>query len=252
MPISYGDLQWAAINIRRPTVGDAAQLSATITNLIEQSKAQVAAGKPAGTVLFLSTKLDCRGDRVAQDAAVNPYFQRAVAMIYDALDAVDLSGASQERPIIAAGLAGMRSTRYVEFSTGRQPSPVQKCHLNACVYDTKTWEQAAAFALDTNPRVRRWVKNDHLGFVVPYRKDGIRRNYLPDFIVELFDAQFLVVEIKGQLGDAEIKAAAAQRWCAAVNNDGRFGQWTYHLVRHPGDLGKILDQQPAVSKQAAA
>jgi type III restriction enzyme len=194
---------------------------------------------------FLATKLECRGDRIAQDVAVNPYFQRAVAMIYDALDAVDLSGASQERPIIAAGLAGMRSTRYVEFHTGRQPSPVQKCHLNACVYDTQTWEQAAAFTLDTHSRVRRWVKNDHLGFVVPYRKDGIRRNYLPDFIVELHDGPFLIVEIKGQIGDGEIKAAAAQRWCTAVNNDGRFGAWTYHLVRHPGDLGKILDLQAA-------
>lgn len=36
----------------------------------------------------------------------------------------------------AAGLAGMRSTRYVEFHTGRPRYPVQKCHLNAAVYDT--------------------------------------------------------------------------------------------------------------------
>jgi type III restriction enzyme len=201
---------------------------------------------------FLTTKLDCRGDRVAQDVAVNPYFQRAVSMIYDALDAVDASGASQERPIIAAGLAGKRSTRYVEFYTGRQPSPVQKCHLNACVYDTKTWEQAAAFVLDTHLKVRRWVKNDHLGFVVPYRKDGVRRNYLPDFIVELHDGQFLVVEIKGQIGDGEIKAAAAQRWCVAVNNDGRFGWWSYHLVRHPGDLSGILDRQLSFSSVKVA
>ena len=140
------------------------------------------------------------------------------------------------------GLAGMRSTRFVEFATGRLPSPVQKCHLNACVYDTKTWEQAAAFALDTHPRVRRWVKNDHLGFVVPYRKDGIRRNYLPDFIVELTDGPKLVIEIKGQMGDGEIKAGAARRWCAAVNNDGRFGQWSYHLVTDPGDVGRVIDQ----------
>lgn len=85
------------------------------------------------------------------------------------------------------------------------------------------------------------MKNDHLGFVVPYRKDGIRRNYLPDFIVELNDGRRLIIEIKGQLGDAEIKAAAAQRWCTAINNDGRFGAWTYHLVRHPGDMGKVLN-----------
>ena len=51
----------------------------------------------------------------------------------------------------------------------------------------------------------------------------------------------LVVEIKGQPGDAEIKAAAAQRWCRAVNNDGRFGTWSYHLVTHPATLTKLLE-----------
>ena len=104
-----------------------------------------------------------------------------------------------------------------------------------------TWEQAAATALDSHAAVVRWVKNDHLGFVVPYRKDGTRRHYLPDFIVELTDDDRLIVEIKGQIGDAEIKAAAAQRWCQAVNNDGRFGRWSYHLVRQPPELIKVID-----------
>ena len=101
---------------------------------------------------------------------------------------MDLSGASQERPIIAAGLAGMRSTRYVEFHTGRPRYPVQKCHLNAAVYDTQTWEQATA----------------------------------------------------------------AKRWCVAVNNDGRFGRWSYHLVRHPADLGTVIDKQSVAPVPAAA
>jgi type III restriction enzyme len=191
---------------------------------------------------FLASRIECRGNRTAQDVAINPYFQRAVASLNDALEPFDPSGVSEERPVIAAGLAGMRSTRFVEFHTGRAPSPVQKCHLNAAVYDTQTWEQVAAFALDSHAAVRRWVKNDHLGFVVPYRKEGVRRNYLPDFIVEMVDGRRLIIEIKGadQNRDADIKAAAAQRWCAAVNNDGRFGPWTYHLVRDPAAIGAIL------------
>jgi type III restriction enzyme len=64
------------------------------------------------------------------------------------------------------------------------------------------------------------VKNDRLGFVVPYGKDGTRRNYLPEFIAELVDGQFSSLKIKGQIGDGEIKVAAAKRWCTAVNNDG--------------------------------
>lgn len=190
---------------------------------------------------FLATKLKCMGNRAAQDVALNPYFQRAAGILIDALEAVDESGKNQERPVIAPGPAGLRSTRHVEFFTGRHPWPVQKCHLNAMVADTKTWEQSAATALDAHPSVAHWVKNDHLGFQVPYRKDGVRRRYLPDFIVVLVTGERMVIEIKGQIGDAEVKAAAAHRWCNAVNNDGRFGRWSYHLVRQPPDLMKILD-----------
>lgn len=190
---------------------------------------------------FLLSKVECRGNSAPQDVALNPYFLRAVGTLTEALESVDESGRTQERPVIAPGPAGERSTRFVEFYTGRQPWPAHKCHLNAIVADTKTWEQAAATVLDAHLDVRRWVKNDHLGFVVPYRKDGVRRRYLPDFIVELTSGQRLIIEIKGEEGDAQIKAAAAERWCNAVNNDGRFGRWSYHLVRQPPDLMKLLD-----------
>jgi type III restriction enzyme len=189
---------------------------------------------------YLQTKLDCRGNRAPQDVALNPYFQQAVGILFDAMRAVDESGKTLERPVIAPGVAGMRSSKYIDFHTGRHPWPVQKCHLNAMVADTRTWEQAAATALDAHPGVARWVKNDHLGFVVPYRKDGTRRHYLPDFIVELTNGERLIVEIKGQPGDSEIKAAAAHRWCNAVNNDGRFGRWGYHVVHQPANLLALL------------
>ena len=189
---------------------------------------------------FLVSKLDCKGNRAPQDVALNPYFQRASGMLYEAIEGVDESGKIHERPVIASGPAGTRSTRFVEFYTGREPWPVHKCHLNAMVADTKQWEQSAAYCLDTHAAVSRWVKNDHLGLVVPYRKDGVRHRYLPDFIVVLTDGRKLIVEVKGELGDAEIKAAAAQRWCIAVNNDGRFGNWGYLLLRHPADLVQLL------------
>ena len=52
----------------------------------------------------------------------------------------------------------------------------------------------------------------------------------------------LLVEIKGQIGDAMIKKAAAERWCRAVTNDGRFGVWQYHLCFGAVDLKKVLDE----------
>ena len=200
---------------------------------------------------FLATRLDCRGHRAAQDVALNPYCQRAVGLLREAARPTG-DGPPAERPVIPPGPAGTRSTRHVEFHTGRQPWPALKCHLNAIVADTKTWEQAAATALDAHPSVQRWVKNDHLGFVVPYRRDGVRRRYLPDFIAQLTTGEWLIVEIKGQEGDSAVKAAAAHRWCKAVNNEGRFGQWTYSIVRQPADLMKLLDSRGKATASPAA
>ena len=165
----------------------------------------------------------------------------------DAITAVDESGASQEKPIVA----GVRSTKWVDFHTGKDIAPVHKCHLNAGVFDTTLAEQQAAFIFDTHEQVDRWVKNERLGFVIPYRREGILRRYFPDFIVELVDGEKLIVETKGRdAPDVEIKKAAAVRWCQAVNNDGRFGRWSYHLVWEMGELQRLLRGQAQNGKAA--
>jgi type III restriction enzyme len=175
-----------------------------------------------------------------QDLAINPYFGKAVAMIVNAMHAVDSGGTSQERPVFAPGAAALRSTRTVNFHTGKPLHDVQRCHLNAAVFDSD-WERKAAELLGSHPAVAAWVRNDRLGLVIPYRKEGTPRKYLPDFIVTLVDGQHLIIEIKGQVGDALIKKSEAERWCRAVNNDGRFGRWSYHLCFGPGELQVVLD-----------
>ncbi len=45
------------------------------------------------------------------------------------------------------------------------------------------WEQKVAQVLESLPQVAAYVKNDHLGFVIPYTLDGEQRSYLPDFLV---------------------------------------------------------------------
>ena len=85
------------------------------------------------------------------------------------------------------------------------------------------------------------MKNDRLGLVVPYRKDGVARKYFPDFVVGMTDDKFLIVEIKGQEGDAAIKKAAAERWCKAVTNDGRFGSWAYSICWGANDIINVLN-----------
>jgi type III restriction enzyme len=109
--------------------------------------------------------------------------------------------------------------------------------------DTKKWEQSAGFALDAHPGVVRWVKNEHLGLRVPYRKNGVGASYIPDFVAELDVGLFLLVEIKGQYSDdADIKAKAAQRWVEAVNSLGEYGIWHYVVATDPAGLPTLLDQ----------
>lgn len=191
---------------------------------------------------FLSERVEPVGSRTCQDVGINPYFGQAIAMLTNAMEVVDRSGESQERPVVAAGAAGMRSTRTVDYYTGKELHEARKCHLTAAVFDSD-WERQAAELLDNHTSVRAWVKNDRLGLAVPYRKDGIARKYFPDFLIELTDGQRVLIEIKGQPGDADLKKAAAERWCRAVNNDGRFGRWRYELCYGAHELQAVLDKQ---------
>jgi type III restriction enzyme len=193
---------------------------------------------------FISEHVTPVKSRTAQDLAINPYFGKAIAMMVNAMEVVDGGGASQEKAVFAPGAAGMRSTRVVNFHTGKELHEVQRCHLNAAVFDSD-WERQAAELLDSHLAVAAWVKNDRLGLVVPYRKDGTPRKYLPDFLVDLRNGRHVIVEIKGQEGDAAIKKAAAERWCRAVSNDGRYGKWTYRLCFGADELMVVLDSMEA-------
>ena len=83
---------------------------------------------------------------------------------------------------------------------------------------------------------------------MPYRKDGSPRKYFPDFLVDLKEGDHLIVEIKGQVGDAAIKKAAAERWCRAVTNDGQFGRWTYYLCFGAGEITAVLRAHRTATK----
>lgn len=81
--------------------------------------------------------------------------------------------------------------------------------------------------MDTHPKVEAFVKNAGLGFAIPYLHNGQPHDYVPDFILRLAGspAVHLILETKGFDELAEVKAAAAERWVAAVNADGQFGAW---------------------------
>jgi len=114
------------------------------------------------------------------------------------------------------------------------------------VADTESWEQKAAESLESMDEVICYVKNEGLGFTIPYTLGGRDRSYYPDFIVRLNDGGEeplnLILEITGMARkDKEAKRAAMNdMWTPAVNNDGRFGRWGFLEVTDPWNLRSTL------------
>ena len=142
------------------------------------------------------------------------------------------------------------STRYVNFQTAKAVyATSDKCHVNYVVVDTESWEQKAAEALESMDEIICYVKNEGLGFTIPYTMTGRDRNYYPDFIVRLNDGSEeplnLIVEITGMARrDKEAKRATMNdMWVPAINNDGRFGRWGFLEVTDPYDLKSTIRGQ---------
>jgi type III restriction enzyme len=127
------------------------------------------------------------------------------------------------------------STSFVNFTTSKairwQTRP-DRCHVNWVVCDSD-WEAELCRVVEDHPRVRAYVKNQGLGFEVPYLLGSQPRRYLPDFIVRVDDGRAdplnLVVEIKGyRKEDAKEKANTMRAyWVPGVNNHGTFGRWAF-------------------------
>ncbi len=129
------------------------------------------------------------------------------------------------------------STMHVNFTTSRQElwtTDPSRCHVNYVVYDSD-WEAEFCRVAESHPRVRAYVKNQGLGFEVPYRYGSETRRYLPDFIVLVDDGHgaddllHLVVEIKGyRREDAKEKKATMETyWVPGVNHLGTHGRWAF-------------------------
>ncbi|NMA10725.1 MAG: DEAD/DEAH box helicase family protein, partial [Methanomicrobiales archaeon] len=124
-----------------------------------------------------------------------------------------------------------------------------KSQINFCVYDS-TWEASEAFALDRNPAVQAWAKNDHLGFEIFYLFEGIVRRYRPDFLIRLENGECLVLETKGKDSQQNrTKRAALAEWVRAVNGHGGFGVWhsdvSFDTADIDGIIAKYAGKKPA-------
>jgi len=115
-----------------------------------------------------------------------------------------------------------------------------KSHISHVVVDS-TWEATEAYIIDKHPKVKSFVKNDHLGFYIVYNYQGVIRKYYPDFIIKLVNGEFLILEVKGKEDAlAKTKHASLAEWVEAVNAHGGFGRWKWIVSYTPGDLDMLL------------
>jgi type III restriction enzyme len=192
---------------------------------------------------YLREKVQLQGRADRLDVFLEPNWSRAVDALLTAIVPDELQEELPELPVYERH-RGPGSTADIDFWTSREIRATETSHVNALVADTEKWEQSAAFYLETSPLVRCYVKNDHLGFAIPYLWKHERHDYVPDLLVRLTggdrDLGTLILEVKGGRDErAEEKAAGAKRWVAAVNNDSSeraCGRWVYRMVRNPADV----------------
>jgi type III restriction enzyme len=190
---------------------------------------------------YLDTKVTASRPGDMRDVAFSPYFGYVIERLVEAIHPDTSEGEAPEVPIYESS-RGPGSTTDVDFWTRKDIYEVTKSHLNAVVADTKKWEQSAAYFLDKHEKVRAFVKNERLGFAIPYLHNGQMHEYYPDFIIRLVaeDEQYLILETKGYDELADVKKQAAERWVAAVNVDGRYGRWQYAMAFIPTEVSNAI------------
>lgn len=136
---------------------------------------------------------------------------------------------------------------YVNGNTTKEVYPTEKSHVNFVVMDSD-WEGIAAKTLEELPQVISYVKNQFLGFTIPYVKEGKDRSYYPDFIARCRRADGsmvnLIIEISGFSKDkAEKKWFVENRWLPAVNSrKDKYGYAEWYFLEIANDIRNLKNE----------
>jgi type III restriction enzyme len=180
-----------------------------------------------------------------------PFYGWAIERLVQHIVPDESAGEAPELPRLEL-LRPEGSTADVDYWTSKEVRDTKKCHVNYLVPDTVRWEQQAGKYFEQNKGIEAYVKNAGLGFAIPYLHDGQMHDYMPDFIARLSSSgdngskpRYLILETKGYDPLDEVKEAAAQRWCAAVNADGRWGTWRFAMARKIEDVPYLIEEAVA-------
>jgi len=200
---------------------------------------------------WLAECVHCKDNTFIQMLLLVEFAHNASDKIYGAIVSSD-TGERTLLPILEP-YNTVGSTEHVDFDTTRAVywTDARFCHVSHVVADTNSWEQKMAQALEElgeDGILVSYVKNQGLGFNIPYTFAGEERKYMPDFIVRLNDGHgkddplSLIIEVTGKKDkEKEAKASTAKRlWIPAVNNCGQFGRWDYLEIRDPWDAKNAM------------
>ncbi len=184
---------------------------------------------------WLANHLVCKGSTYPAQILVREMSDRACERIVDGINATEDAGKKTLAVLDPYNPFG--SSAHVNFTTSKEllwETDPERSHVNYVVGDSE-WELQFARAVEQHPRVVRYVKNQGLGFEVPYRVGGDPRRYIPDFIICIDDGHgpddllHLVVEVKGYRREDEKDKQNTMRtyWIPGVNNLGTCGRWAF-------------------------
>jgi type III restriction enzyme len=197
------------------------------------------------TQRWMSECVTCKDSAFLQMLWIGEYRHLAAERIQRAL----VEGTRGEKRLlpILRGYEPLGSTQNVTFDTTKAiyETDPRKCHLNYVTLDSN-WEAKMAQALEWCDEVVCYVKNQGLGFTIPYVFEGDAASYVPDYIVRWdrggSEPLNLVLEVSGEAKKAKAaKVATAETlWVPAVNNHGGFGRWGFIDIRDPYDAINLV------------
>ena len=142
---------------------------------------------------------------------------------------------------------------FEEFETRRRDvCQTHKSEISHAVCDSG-WEVQVAQALDLREDVLGWVRNERLGWHIPWLdpdSGGVWRRYHPDFVARVIlgneNILNLAIEVKGEERNSDLvkRKYAEEYWIPAVNGHLdllEHGRWEYIYVTAPPTLNTMID-----------
>jgi len=133
---------------------------------------------------YLEKRVIVTQDVPLEEIALLKYKQRIVERLTQAIEPDTEAGEPPILPIIER-FRPIGSTSEVLFKTFKPCVGTVKSHVSHVILDAPKWEHSVAYQLEQIPEVISYVKNDHLGFTIPYEWQGVRHEYYPDYLIRL-------------------------------------------------------------------